>query len=139
MTPFVIDKNSWHYRMLTKFNSDSLWRCRDLCAYVRAVMLTIVLLAFITTTVGGFIALTVGDTIAWIAACISLGMFIPIGIGSGIIVVTTSFILILAAFYHIDMWRKNRMDADPSAVKLAYLSWKDKYCAKITFDHVQKQ
>lgn len=139
MTPFVIDKNSWHYRMMNKCNSDSLWRCHDICAYVRAVMLTIVLLAFITTTVGGFIALTIGDTIAWIAACISLGMFVPIGIGPGIIVVATSFILLLAACYHIDMWRKNRMYADPGAVKLAYLSWKDKYCAKITFDYVQKQ
>lgn len=139
MTPFVIDKNSWHYRMMNKCNSDSLWRCHDICAYVRAVMLTIVLLAFITTTVGGFIALTVGDTIAWIAACISLGAFVEFGIGPGIILVLTILITCLVGCYQFDEWRKRRSYADPGAVKLAYMSWKDKYCAKITFDYVQKQ
>jgi Zn-dependent protease with chaperone function len=102
-------------------------------------MLTIVLLAFITTTVGGFIALTVGDTIAWIAACISLGAFVEFGIGPGIILVLTILITCLVGCYQFDEWRKRRSYADPGAVKLAYMSWKDKYCAKITFDYVQKQ
>ena len=118
MTPFVIDKNSWHYRMMNKCNSDSLWRCHDICAYVRAVMLTIVLLAFITTTVGGFIALTVGDTIAWIAACISLGAFVEFGIGPGIILVLTILITCLVGCYQFDEWRKRR-----SYAILVPLSW----------------
>lgn len=137
MTPYVIDKNSWHYRMMNRYNSDSLWRCHDICAYVRAVIFTIILLVFVATMIGGFIALTVGDSLAWIAACISLGTFVDIGIGPSIVVAIITLIAILSGCYYFDEWRKRRTYADPGAVKLAYLSWKDKYCAKITFDYMQ--
>ena len=87
--------------MMHKFNSDSLWRCQDICAYVRAVILTIVLLSFITATIGGFVALTIGDTLAWVAACISLGTFVDIGIGPGVLLTLTILIACLVGCYRI--------------------------------------
>lgn len=139
MTPYVIDKNSWHYKTMLKFNSYSLWRCQDICAYVRAVLITILLLGLTAATIGGFIALVFGDTIAWVAACFMMGTIVDVGIGPIVLMLLTSISVIFVGYYRVDTWMKDRSYDDPGAVKLAYMSWKDKYCAKITFDYVQKQ
>lgn len=120
-----------------KFNTASLWCCRDICAYVRAVIFTIAMLVFVATLIGGLIALAVGDSLAWIAACISLGTFVDVGVGPVMVITIVGLIALFNGFYLFDMWLRDRTYADPGAVRLAYMSWKDKYCAKITFDYIQ--
>lgn len=137
MTPFVIDKKSWHYRLVAKYNSSHLWHCVDLCTYARVVLVTLLAMSLFATMTIGFIGLVFGDTIAWIVACLVTGEFLPLGVGVGTLVVGIGVLVALAVWFAISEWYDDRRYNNPSAIMLAYRSWKDKYCAKIVFEDMQ--
>lgn len=135
MTPITINVDSWHYRMLHKFNASRLWGCRDLCTYTRAVVLTALMLGIISSLSMFTVGAILGDAIAWILACIVTSTWIEPGMGIIFVIATCILVLMFVAAAQFHEWRENRRYdvKEPSTLMLAYRSWKDKYCTKIKF------
>lgn len=76
-----------------------------------------------------------GDAIAWIVACITTANWIEPGVGIVFVIALAILCLFIFCAAEYSEWRDNRRykHVEPSALKIAYLSWKDKYCAKINF------
>lgn len=149
MTPYVISKKSWHYWLVTKFTryidthgfTDSPY---EICSYWRAVTFGMLILSIFSALAGFLVACEVelvlhivralqGSTLTLEKdpmACVGLSILIVaalIGLSIGIAILLE--------------WRRDRKYANeyyyrqrqPGFIKLAYRSWKDKYCTKIVF------
>lgn len=136
MKPVVINTNSWHFRFMNWCDHTVKYNCRDVCAYLRSLVFNMIMLSLAVLIFGGGALLVVGDTIAWIAACITMGMFIDAGPGPVALFVVLGISGVVAGVYHIQ-YKLNQLSEDEhNVVRLAYQSWKNNFCMNIAFDDV---
>lgn len=150
MRTFKINRNSWHYRLLSHYDDNIQWRLSriDFCAYARAIFGVTVLtiaLALIILVLGGCVLFWMYDTVRWIASVIyHLGS--PTYVltdGStatwGIVgVIVTAFAFICSCRWLINRyvdWKYNHLDGkEPGFIVTAYKSVKDKFCMKVELE-----
>jgi hypothetical protein len=132
MKTFQLKKDSWHYK-LANFGVDHaayrVYESSDICSYIRYVMYGLFWFLVVSTIVlalGGFALYSIGNLIGWlflgyILESGTIGFFIIIGAFS-LFIGTTAAVMIT----------KDRMQhEEPGFVRLAYRSWKNKFCAKV--------
>lgn len=141
MNSVELSKNSWHYKLATKFG-DYYWysSTSNICAYVREVIKGF----FILLGVGGLALMgvvAIVTTLYWLImhgfhflnappfVIASAGLTSIVSLGTGLGLGISKII------EYQDMKRQaNRANPpQPSFLKLAYRSFKDKMCFKISF------
>lgn len=141
----IVNQKSWHYYLLKEYGKG---RCvehhyPDSCSYITGVVKTAFAVAAITVLFACVMALTIGDTFAWFAACIAMQTWILADFGAW----TTGFIVALTVLSFALDWLKDYIrdrkyramfDGDerdfnkpPGFFKQAYDSIHNKYCTRI--------
>lgn len=131
MREFKFSRKSWHYR-LANFGGDRVWRDDDICNYIRSVIsgsilffgMSLMLLAFATLA-----AFSVYNAIEWVFFGEELLPYTILFFG-----VIGGLGLIAACAIYLDWRRTHRVEKEPGFVGLAYRSWKNKFCAKVSFE-----
>ena len=131
MKIFELKKNSWHYR-LANFGSDRVCLHSDICTYIRSVMIGAFWFAAVLA-VGLFFAgctlFAIGNLFSWLFLGYELAQ-VTISIG----MIYFSVTLMFAYLYGREVVQYKIRDGEPGFVRLAYRSWKDKFCAKVEFE-----
>lgn len=133
MTPIQISTESWHYKFLAKFWYPSLCKCSDICSYTRTLILGILIIVLLFLVATGMIGFVVGDTLAWLAACFTMGSFIEAGTGPMVLATFSGFAVLMVLIFSYCDWRDRMMFSDPGPISQMYMSWKNKYCQRISF------
>lgn len=96
------------------------WCYHDICSYTRAVIWA----AFIAFLVGGLISLIIGDSIAWVTACIVLGTYIEMGPGPCMLAGMIGLVVVLLILGVLAEWWDRWLDEPkvPRAIKPAFQS-----------------
>jgi hypothetical protein len=144
MKTFEIDKNSWHYRLANTYSNFEYEYegHRNLCEYMRRVFYG-ALLAIVVAAVGGILA---ASFVCWIGAIILwpfIGffemsvLFIPAAIittfiGVGLFAAMCQKIQAKYIEYRESRPRYTPVLKEPGFVTLAWRSFKEKTCVKIT-------
>lgn len=142
MTPFIVNENSWHYHLATKYGNMKYWLTEDICTYTQSVILGLIKAALMTL----LLAVVVGSVVSfWMYLLVSaivghiatiengFGMFGGVihAIVFGAIAVVN---LVLGFEWCVNkITGKVRAIAHTGFVKAAYRSWKDKYCIRVEF------
>ena len=134
MKTFEFSKDSWHYKLMDNWDP-SLTRNGniDLCSYTRGLFFALIIHAIII----GFITILAGGTLYSIG---NLYSFLFLGYVldpfSVIILLVEVLMGALVGFIFWNEKRKLREIENPSKpgfIGLAYLGWKEKFCARIEF------
>lgn len=166
MKQFEYSKKAWHWRLANTYGNIRTSYHRgytgvdgtyvpseeyydgDLCTYIQHIFGGLFkLLCF--SAVGFIICIPLAFSLVYLAACISTGMWIPLGgegdepviVGLALWMIMTGTGLWGVSYYHYEKYRekhpkpekieKEVVSKEPSFVKLAYLKFKDKTCARI--------
>ncbi len=131
MEPIKIDKNSWHFKIVTLVDDDP----KDICAYRRAFII-----ASFVISILGFLLIVGG----WIVVNMILGLIFSILYGAWILteaaivgfICLVSFGTFLGVPGVYSWYKRRKMDRDegPGVVTLAYRSWKEKHCAPVIIE-----
>lgn len=134
MKPLIFNKDSWHYRIASKYgNFDP--KNSDICSYGRRIFLGLLMISLIILSILILgimnIDLFLGIVFSFICGSFVVGMA-----GQAMI----CFYIILASFisaHKYVKWKKNRYEnyrckSDGYLIN-AYKSWKDKFCLQINF------
>jgi len=135
MKPYVINKNSWHYKMISK---DQHWdgfmshqAPKDFCSYWRMVVGKLLMYAFFIA-VGTFFVVFLGYNIYLDPIPVLAGLF-------------TAIFIVLSAFSLVISWeklkeRKRKHDYDvefedkqESLLKMKYRAFKEKTCPMVEY------
>ena len=124
-----ISRNSWHYKVACL--GGGIPRTRDICAYTSDVFTGLVGIG-VLTIIAGYSLFVIGNVIAWIAAILVNGVFIEPNFFTmmGIFFFVITFPIILLLGYILNRHFKDKKP-EPSFIRTAYLSWKNKWCTKI--------
>ena len=138
MKTVTINKNSWHYKIVTYWNGYESEN-DDFCQYTRTVLVaTAVFLLVAISLLGLALTLFIGiaDTAAWLVAGLVESFVIPSFFASNIIFLT-SFVAICGIPYFSVKWFKRYFNStikdDNSSLAVAYESWKNKVCFRIDY------
>lgn len=131
MKTFKLNRDSWHFR-LANFVTNRVYSDTDICTYVRSVIQGALWLAFATAIVacvGGAAVFTVFNIFGFLF----FGQEFHL-----VSVMVLTNVTILGLFIGIFIAKekyeeKTRFDK-PGFIRLAYRSWKDKFCAKVEFE-----
>lgn len=131
MKEFKFSRKSWHYR-LANFGSDRVWRDDDICNYIRSVIAGAILfvgMLIMLFLLGTLAIFSVYNAIEWLFFG---GELLPptilfFGVVGGLG-------LIAACAIFLDWRRTHHVEKEPGFVGLAYRSWKNKFCAKVSFE-----
>jgi hypothetical protein len=134
MKPYVINRNSWHYKMVSKGQRWDVLEYRvpkDFCSYWRMVVGKLLGYAFITS---GFVFF-----LTWIGMALYINP-IPTLIALGII------IGVICGSFGIAMWLEKRKehkrqhdydvkfnDKQESLLKMKYRAWKENVCPMVEY------
>jgi len=124
MKPIVFKKDSWHYKLADGMGYPS----EDICGYTRQV-LEALLLATLGVGICAALLYLVASVPMWIGMMLYLGMFLePLPGAEG-----GSIILFFAAVCLI-CYHASQVDLEaPSFARVAYRSFKEKYCVRVEF------
>lgn len=128
MKTFELKKKSWHY-WLANFGGERVYTHTDICAYIRYVMygtFFLMLVAAFLATLSGATLFAIGNLFSWLFLGYQLHDITQVIFG--ILVGFSLMIAVMAAKAHYNV---NVRDSEPGFVRLAYRSWKDKFCARI--------
>lgn len=141
MKPFTIKDTSYSWRFASVYGPlDNPWdRDTDICTYTKAVLKGVFVWCILLVVASG-LSVAYGDALGWIAAMLAEGMFIhPAKSATIALGVTTLVGLVVLAALGADAYqqakRKRRLSQEPEDlgfVKLAYRSFKEKYCVAVT-------
>lgn len=132
MKPVAIDRKSLHYRLATVYSFGEIG-AGDICSYTKKVLWGILSVGAIIGG-GGFVAIFVGHTVAWITACISVGSWLTADELALAIPAMAAIIAVLCGgYFAYDKIADHIDDDQDSFIKAAYISWKDKFCVPIEF------
>ena len=128
MKTFELKKKSWHY-FLANFGSERVYSHTDICAYIRYVIY------------GTFWFIIMGGAGAFFSGCVlfSIGnLFSWLFLGYELEKMTVGVFTMFSAFFMMGLFlvgkdtiQHKMRDGEPGFVRLAYRSWKDKFCAKV--------
>jgi hypothetical protein len=135
MKTLKLNKNSWHYKFASFYDKDVKYGT-DICSYTRTLFFGFLLYSFLFS-VAGFIAgcllYTIGSWIAYLFGY-PLNDIVP----AFTIVYGLAFIMIGVCVYLSQLeqrsWVRDEKPKEPGFIKLAYRSWKEKFCVKIDFE-----
>lgn len=150
MTPYIIDRNSWHYKLARFTNSDyDVQYCEDICSYRSkvfwslfwSIVVSLIIFVFVYCVVKTWAVLvvmmvSVGFHLAWE----TFGQLVG-GQGEATIIVgmlctavPTALAILLGTVAFIQHFSDSHdVTPVPGFVKTTYSSWKDKYCVPIEF------
>jgi NADH:ubiquinone oxidoreductase subunit 5 (subunit L)/multisubunit Na+/H+ antiporter MnhA subunit len=127
MKRLMIDRNSWHYRWMEKFNIAP--STMDICAYTRALMKAV----FVTLLLACLAVLTIisfGDFFSWVTVMILSWQWIDPEPWSLIVVFFVGTILIVGAIFCVNkFWKK--LPEPPEDIKAMWDSVHNKICVPI--------
>lgn len=141
MKSIVLDKNSSHYWLARKagfqLNPYEEYNNHDICTYTKYVLggllVVLILLAGFAVVSAAVIHMIMG-----FAFSIYFGTFLMTEIGvvglltSGVLALL--FVVVYAKNrYDNYKWNKTYKKSEPGFISIAYRSWKDKFCTRITF------
>lgn len=148
MKPLKFSKNSWHYKVATKFGGLEAWGDLDFCEYVRSVLLGIFLLSMIAIICfAGLFALA--DWMAWVSAMIITGSMITPSEPATIITACWVIAFIIIGCVYGSRIYDNRKEArrleafkawqaggeyiptQPGFITMAYRTLKEKTCFRV--------
>lgn len=137
MEVIQISKTSWHYRFMSWCDEGHV-AVSDICEYSRKLVLRLIAVSIgvlILLFLAGLIMFTIGDTMAWIAACITTLSFLnPEPTAGGFLVVAFIFGVSLTIYSLFKRYRSvvtEKMDIP--FISKAYDSWKNKFCVRVEF------
>ena len=130
MKTFELKRKSWHY-WLANFAEERVWLHADICSYIRSVLVGTFwfsVMAFTASVVAGFVLYAFGNLFSWLFLGYQLSDVTTI-------VFSTIFGLLLVFVFLIsgEKIHYKLRDSEPGFARLAYRSWKDKFCAKVEF------
>jgi len=127
MNSFVVNKNSWHYRLNMKvfppiFESTWQERHNNFCAYWRATGLRLLALAFFALIITGLLILI------YLKPWESLKVFL-------FVLATFSGAALVVGIAHlINKWIiRDKVAKPPGLFKQKYLAWKENYCPMVEY------
>jgi hypothetical protein len=126
MKTFELKQKSWHY-WLANFGDQRIHTTTNICEYVRCMLIGAMLLSFSVLAVslfGGATLFTIGNIFSWLFFGYEFHNL------SAIMTGTFSSIALMFLFI-VGKAKLNETENEPGFVRLAYRSWKDKYCARI--------
>lgn len=132
MSKFVVNKNSWHFKLQDATGTIPQIR-RDFCSYWRGTILSLFIVAIIVFTILFSLSLcfVIGDGI--------FGEYFSDDIVGRILsllsgVAFTASIMIFVVFISsMPTYRAEEGKKDPSIFVVKYKSWKEKYCPTVEF------
>jgi len=138
MKTFALNKNSWHYRLASEYGGLHRWQdSTDICSYTKEIFKGLFILALMLVAVA-----VVSQLVVHLVLGIGFSIYAGMWIGSDwawaaatILVVAVGYIVILLAFSLTCKGGKIAKEtiSNTEFFKVAYSSWKDKYCARIEF------
>lgn len=145
MKSTTLNVNSWHYKLASWFGYDPDFKDHDICAYLRRVMLGMVI---VPIAAAAAIILTIAVSIILVHMVLGPWFFFMYGIPFNEFA-TVGWVILLAAgtlfgfFFGMDRFKRylhnkrnearNSPEQEPGFLKLAYRSYKDKFCMKLQF------
>jgi len=123
----VIDRNSWHYRLMNKL--DIYPSQMDICAYTRALMKAL-LLTSILAIGAGLIVVSFGEFFGWIAAMISMWVLTEPGTLALIATGFAAVAVIIGCMFCVEKFWKI-LPAPPEDVQAMWDSIHNKICVQI--------
>jgi hypothetical protein len=136
MQTITLNKNSWHYRLATKYQ-DNKYPSENFCEYFWAVVkgffAAVLIYVVISILIGGVL-----DFLIWSFVCLNYGYITPNPF-SLVIVFALSWlgIIFLAAYFKDKKQERLRLSEVPVKISfftLAYGKFKEKTCVKIEFE-----
>lgn len=131
----ILNKNSLHYRLATKYGDLWLWRDEgtDICTYTRHVMKGVV---FVLLATAGMAVLgcTLLDMAIWFWVMARNGFFIEPGIGAAVGFASSVAVALFALFaLACNLWGSRRKKSDGYWANAA-AAVKGKYCFRVEFE-----
>lgn len=136
-------KSSWHYRLANTFYDAYLEDTMSICDYslivAKSLLAFIVSIAFVIFLLVGFIIAPIAYVVHGFMHSFFISEKTPtlIGIGSMMLFVDIILGFILAITYLHALYRMRRpktIKQQPTFVKLAYRSFRDKFCVPVKFE-----
>lgn len=151
MKPFIINKNSWHYRLATWFDRGTL-KPTDFCSYARLVFLAIVMVAvsvFLLLALCATILIPAGGFAIWVFQYFTSATPVPLS-GPGIafliyLMIACVVAILCAVHWVINAIKRRRQNArarqildgkDQSGfVRTWWRTFRGKFCIPIKFEN----
>ena len=132
MQPIEINRNSWHYKIVSK--TYGYREYDNICDYSNRVIFAILGTIFLTGILcggAGFLLFVIADFLAWTLAMIVMKEFLDGGGIGPIFVILGAMIFTPVGILHL--WSKNELSEklDIPVVSAAYKAWKEKFCVKV--------
>jgi hypothetical protein len=124
MKTIELKRKSWHY-WLANFGEERVYSATDICSYIRYVIFGTSL--FLLSLAGG-VSLTI-----WVLVSVA-NIFSWLFWGHELNTASQILIGVVAGFgimFGTMAGKVKMQDSEPGFVRLAYRSWKDKFCARI--------
>ena len=124
MKTFELKKKSWHY-WIANFGEERVYESTDICSYIRYVIkggLLFLLVASVGIFLGGSLLFSIGNLFGWLFLGYEL---------EKVTFTTFSVIILFGALIGFFLGKEAIEQSEPGFVRLAYRSWKDKFCAKV--------
>lgn len=142
MTPIKLNVNSWHYKLADWGGYDPDRKDRDVCAYTRRVIWGAILSTVVTIIMTSLAIALLSAVANMIVVPISYFFFAKMyGDIAGAIICWLAFLIV--GFIHcVRYWLKSEkrkqskcqnIDKPDGFMKVAYNSWKGKYCSRLEF------
>lgn len=127
MKTIELKRKSWHH-WLANFGDKRIYETTNICEYTRCVLIGtfLFLLSVVVSSLStGAVLFTIGNIFGW--------LFLGYEFHNVSVIVTSTFTCIVLMFFIIVGRAKliHQVDKEPSFVRLAYRSWKEKYCARV--------
>jgi len=127
MEDFVVDRTSWHFKMVEYFNAGFNYP-KDFCSYWRIFILGMI-----------YIAVAVSLIIAALSA-FAYGVYTqPLAVLGGFACIVGIFGAAIGVAYAIECVKERRRTAafdttvQPGILQTKYRSWKDRICPRVTY------
>lgn len=140
MQPLEVKRDSWHYWLAKKGDlakaTDYGFADTDICQYTRCALKGALLVLLVTAVAAWFTA-ALGNVLAAAVVMIQHHMWIPpdpwAGVPIAFALMAGTIVGCVVGFVWLNEKRRDRPETPPGFVKLAYRSFKGKYCLKIKF------
>lgn len=133
MEDFVVKKNSWHYRFVSKYLRDvglsERTRPKDFCSYWK-LFLEATLLHILLVILFAFMMVTVGLVLY------GIGFYFVYVFGLSHMVYITPLVLFMIAIFFFFTHKTETSDKSNGLFRAKYRSWKEKICPRITYEDV---
>lgn len=136
MKAFVINKDSWHYWLLTKYSLEPSPYHTDkmnICSYTRRLFGAFIITLFMVVAIGFVSSVTIAGLIGWVL--VLLGGAPNSFMSAGMIVTGCAALFASGVGVHklYKKYRNNQVDVEPGFIKTAYTSFHDKFCIPIEY------